>query len=104
MAEAPGIEEVVDRHDSLTVARAIYRTRVEQYPGSCRTIERASWPDPFKIRAQEDAVTDRQAEADAQAAQAHTDTAGADAGVMMLPWKAQSDRGAKPERASPSGR
>ena len=27
-----GPEEVLDRHDNLTVARAIYRGRVEQYP------------------------------------------------------------------------
>jgi hypothetical protein len=26
-------EEIVDRHDNLTVARAIYRGRVSQYPG-----------------------------------------------------------------------
>jgi hypothetical protein len=25
-------EEIVDRHDNLTVARAIYRGRVSQYP------------------------------------------------------------------------
>ncbi len=29
----PGQEEIVDRHDNLTVARAIYRGRVSQYPG-----------------------------------------------------------------------
>ena len=28
-----GQEEIVDRHDNLTVARAIYRGRVSQYPG-----------------------------------------------------------------------
>jgi hypothetical protein len=27
-----GQEEIVDRHDNLTVARAIYRGRVSQYP------------------------------------------------------------------------
>jgi hypothetical protein len=26
-------EEIIDRHDNLTVARAIYRGRVSQYPG-----------------------------------------------------------------------
>ena len=26
-------QEIVDRHDNLTVARAIYRGRVSQYPG-----------------------------------------------------------------------
>jgi hypothetical protein len=31
-AFAAGPEEVLDRHDNLTVARAIYRGRVEQYP------------------------------------------------------------------------
>jgi hypothetical protein len=29
----PGQEEIVDWHDNLTVARAIYRGRVTQYPG-----------------------------------------------------------------------
>jgi hypothetical protein len=32
-AEDAGDEEIVDRHDNLTVARAIYRGRVSQYPG-----------------------------------------------------------------------
>ncbi len=31
--EGAGQEEIVDRHDNLTVARAIYRGRVAQYPG-----------------------------------------------------------------------
>jgi len=31
--EGAGQEEIVDRHDNLTVARAIYRGRVSQYPG-----------------------------------------------------------------------
>jgi hypothetical protein len=31
--EGSGQEEIVDRHDNLTVARAIYRGRVSQYPG-----------------------------------------------------------------------
>jgi hypothetical protein len=31
--EGAGQEEIVDRHDNLTVARAIYRGRVLQYPG-----------------------------------------------------------------------
>ena len=31
--EAAGQEEIIDRHDNLTVARAIYRGRVTQYPG-----------------------------------------------------------------------
>ena len=26
-------EEIIDRHDNLTVARGIYRGRVSQYPG-----------------------------------------------------------------------
>ena len=30
--ECRGQEEIVDRHDNLTVARAIYRGRVSQYP------------------------------------------------------------------------
>jgi hypothetical protein len=33
-AEGAGQEEIVDRHDNLTVARAIYRGRVAQYPGA----------------------------------------------------------------------
>jgi hypothetical protein len=31
--EGAGQEEIIDRHDNLTVARAIYRGRVGQYPG-----------------------------------------------------------------------
>jgi hypothetical protein len=31
--EGAGQEAIVDRHDNLTVARAIYRGRVSQYPG-----------------------------------------------------------------------
>ena len=31
--EGAGQEEITDRHDNLTVARAIYRGRVQQYPG-----------------------------------------------------------------------
>jgi ABC-type branched-subunit amino acid transport system ATPase component len=31
--EGAGQEEIIDRHDNLTVARAIYRGRVSQYPG-----------------------------------------------------------------------
>ena len=31
--EHAGIEEIVDRHADLKVARSIYRARVEQYPG-----------------------------------------------------------------------
>jgi hypothetical protein len=31
--EGAGMEEIVDRHDNLTVARAIYRGRVSQFPG-----------------------------------------------------------------------
>jgi hypothetical protein len=32
-AQGAGQEEIIDRHDNLTVARAIYRGRVCQYPG-----------------------------------------------------------------------
>jgi hypothetical protein len=32
-SEGVGQEEIIDRHDNLTVARAIYRGRVSQYPG-----------------------------------------------------------------------
>src|SRR6266481_9383070 len=31
--EGAGIEEILDRHADLKVARSIYRARVEQYPG-----------------------------------------------------------------------
>jgi hypothetical protein len=31
--EGAGQEEIVDRHNNLAVARAIYRGRVTQYPG-----------------------------------------------------------------------
>jgi hypothetical protein len=31
--EGAGQDEILDRHDNLTVARAIYRGRVQQYPG-----------------------------------------------------------------------
>ena len=31
--EGAGQEEIIDRHDNLTVARAIYRGRVSQFPG-----------------------------------------------------------------------
>jgi hypothetical protein len=31
--EGAGQEEIIDRHDNLAVARAIYRGRVSQYPG-----------------------------------------------------------------------
>jgi hypothetical protein len=34
--EGAGHEEIIDRHDNLTVARAIYRGRVSQYP--CRLV------------------------------------------------------------------
>jgi len=30
--EGAGIEQILDAHDILSVARAIYRGRVEQYP------------------------------------------------------------------------
>jgi len=50
--EGAGIEEVLDRHDSSTVARAIYRGRVEQYPGRlimlcdrARVLARSDRPD-----------------------------------------------------------
>ena len=31
--EGAGIEEILDRHADLAIARSIYRTRVEEYPG-----------------------------------------------------------------------
>ena len=39
--ERAGIEEVLDRHADLKVARSIYRDRVEQYPG--RLINALRW-------------------------------------------------------------
>ena len=45
-------EEIIDRHDNLTVARAIYRGRVSQYPGRlvmlcdrARVLARSDRPD-----------------------------------------------------------
>ena len=32
--EGAGIEEILDRHADLKIARSIYRTFVEQHPGS----------------------------------------------------------------------
>ena len=31
--EGAGIEEILDRHADLEIARSVYRTRVEEYPG-----------------------------------------------------------------------
>jgi hypothetical protein len=31
--EGAGMKEILDRHDNLTIARAIYRGRVAQLPG-----------------------------------------------------------------------
>jgi len=31
--EGAGIEDILDRHADLKIARSIYRTRVEEYPG-----------------------------------------------------------------------
>jgi hypothetical protein len=31
--EGAGIEEILDRHADLKIARSIYRTRVEEHPG-----------------------------------------------------------------------
>jgi hypothetical protein len=42
----PGQEEIVDRHDNLTVARAIYRGRVSQYPGLSTSSNKAA---PLKL-------------------------------------------------------
>jgi hypothetical protein len=44
--DGEGIEEILDRHDDLTTAWAIYRGFVKQYPGrSCFAIMLGSWPD-----------------------------------------------------------
>jgi hypothetical protein len=50
--EGAGIEEILDRHADLKVARSIYRARVEQYPGrlimlcdSARVLARSDRPE-----------------------------------------------------------
>jgi hypothetical protein len=50
--EGAGLEEILDRHDSLTVALAIYRGRVAQLPGRlvmlcdrARVLARSDRPD-----------------------------------------------------------
>jgi hypothetical protein len=50
--EYAGIEEILDRHADLKVARSIYRARVEQYPGrlimlcdSARVLARSDRPE-----------------------------------------------------------
>ena len=55
--DGAGIEEVLDRHDNLTVARSIYRTRVEQYPGRlvmlcdrARILARSDRPETIRPR------------------------------------------------------
>jgi hypothetical protein len=56
----PGQEEIVDRHDNLTVARAIYRGRVSQYPGRMVSsgIALASWREATGQRRCPDAKQD----------------------------------------------
>jgi hypothetical protein len=50
--EAAGQEEIIDRHDNLTVARAIYRGRVSQFPAgwSCCATEPAFWREAIDRR------------------------------------------------------
>ena len=55
--EGAGHEEIVDRHDNLTVARAIYRGRVSQYPGRliklrnrARVLARSDRPETMPCR------------------------------------------------------
>ena len=50
--EQAGIEEILDRHADLKVARSIYQARVEQYPGrlimlcdSARVLARSDRPE-----------------------------------------------------------
>jgi hypothetical protein len=45
-------KEIIDRHENLTVARAIYRGRVSQYPGRlvmlcdrAQVLARSDWPE-----------------------------------------------------------
>ena len=51
--EGAGIEEVLDRHADLAIARSIYRTRVEEYPSRlimlcdhARVLARSDQPKP----------------------------------------------------------
>ena len=51
--EGAGIEEILDRHADLKIARSIYRTRVEEYPGRlimlcdhARVLARSDQPEP----------------------------------------------------------
>jgi hypothetical protein len=51
--EGAGIEEVLDRHADVKVARSIYRDRVERYPGrlimlcdGARILARSDRPEP----------------------------------------------------------
>ena len=51
--EGAGIEEILDRHADLKVARSIFRTCVEQYPGrlimlcdGARVLGRSDRPEP----------------------------------------------------------
>jgi len=51
--EGAGIEEILDRHADLKIARSIYRTRVEEYPGRLimlcdhvRVLARSDQPEP----------------------------------------------------------
>ena len=45
--EGAGIEEILDRHADLKIARSIYRTRVEEYPGrlTCFVTTLRCWPE-----------------------------------------------------------
>ena len=52
--EGAGIEETFDRHADLKIARSIYRTRVEEYPGrlimlcdGARVLARSDRPEPM---------------------------------------------------------
>jgi hypothetical protein len=51
--EGAGIEEILDRHADLKVARSIFRTSIEQYPGrlimlcdGARVLARSDRPQP----------------------------------------------------------
>ncbi len=51
--EGAGIQEILDRHADLKIARSIYRTRVEEYPGRlimlcdhARVLARSDQPEP----------------------------------------------------------
>jgi hypothetical protein len=62
VAKGSGQEEIVDRHDNLTVARAIYRGRFPNIPAdwSCCVIGLAYWREAIDRKRCRKAVNDLQ--------------------------------------------